>query len=271
MSLLNWLSPKKNAATKRPPRDTSGLSRMDSTRPAGPRTKEVVAGGNAQAANRKTERMARRELLYAVVRECMTNAGVLSSGYKFKVLSLDSRGQQFLLMVDLAREHGSETSRLAEIEATVAQSAKLRHDIVVTAVYWRMNEHVAVGLTTGHTPRQAPHAAAAAAASAPAPLTSPTDDFNQEAVAVESSPAPLTPSAPGGRYDPIDADEVAAFKQALAAGVARPASRAGARAFDGTAVQGPQSYTLLTGFEDTELPEQRSAPSLSTTQYGELN
>jgi hypothetical protein len=269
MSLLNWLSPKKNAAAKRPARDTSGLSRMDSTRPAGPRTKEVVAGGNAQAANRKTERMARRELLYAVVRECMTNAGVLSSGYKFKVLSLDSRGQQFLLMVDLAREHGSETSRLAEIEATVAQSAKLRHGIIVTAVYWRMNEHVAVGLTTGHTPRASAHAIPAAAALAP--LTSNADDFDHEAMAVESSPAPLAAAARTGRFDPIDADEVAAFKQALAAGVAPTAVRAGAKAFDGTAVQGPQSYTLLTGFEDTELPEQRNAPSLSTTQYGELN
>ena len=54
-------------------------------------------------ANRKHERMARRELLYAVVREAMVRAGVLSSSYKFKVLSLDPRGRQFLVMVDLAQ------------------------------------------------------------------------------------------------------------------------------------------------------------------------
>ena len=54
--------------------------------------------------------MARRELLYAVVRDAMTRAGVLSAGYKFKVLSLDARGRQFLVMVDLARNHGGETS-----------------------------------------------------------------------------------------------------------------------------------------------------------------
>jgi hypothetical protein len=268
MSLLNWFSPKRNSASKRTPRDTSGLSRMDSTRPAAPRTKAIVAGANAQAANRKNERMAHRELLYAVVRECMGNAGVLSSGYKFKVLSLDARGRQFLLMVDLAREHGSETGRLAEIEASIAQSAKLRHDIVVTAVYWRMNEHVAVGLSTGQGVRQAAHAAAA---SAPAPLESQPADLDHAAVSVDSSPAPLAPASRAGRFDPIDADEVAAFKKALAAGVTRSAPPTGARSFDGTAVQGPQSYTLLTGFEDTELPDQRRAPSLSTTQYGDLN
>jgi hypothetical protein len=269
MSLLDWFSPKRNGAAKRALRDTSGLSRMDSTRPASPRTKAIVAGGNAQAANRKNERMAHRELLYAVVRECMGNAGVLSSGYKFKVLSLDARGRQFLLMVDLAREHGSETSRLAEIEATIAQSAKLRHDILVTAVYWRMNEHVAIGLSTGQAAR---HAATgvAASASAPVPLESRADDLDREGLALDSSPAPLTPVA-RGRFDPIDADEVAAFKQALAAGVARPSPATGARSFDGTAVQGPQSYTLLTGFEDTELPDQRRTPALSSTQYGDLN
>ena len=266
MSLLNWLSPKKKAPGKRAAADTSGLSRMESTRPASARTKEVVAGANGQAANRKNERMARRELLYGVVRECMVNAGVLSSGYKFKVLSLDGRGRQFLLMVDLAREHASETNRLAEIEAMIAQSAKLRHDIVVTAVYWRMNDHVAVGLSTGHAPRHG-----LGTVSRPMPLESQPAALESEPAALESGPAPLAPVPPvargGGRYDPIDADEVAAFKQALADGVARPA----ARSFDGKSVQGPQSYTLLTGFEDTELPDMRRAPSLSSTQYGDLN
>jgi hypothetical protein len=46
--------------------------------------------------------MERREMLYAVVREAMVRAGVLSSTYKFKVLSLDPRGRQFMVMVDLA-------------------------------------------------------------------------------------------------------------------------------------------------------------------------
>ncbi len=84
------------------------------------------------------------------------------------------------------------------------------------------------------------------------------------------------------RFEPIRPDEVAAFKEALAAGAANPAAAAAAavgvqhgasaRTFDGSAKHGPQSYTLLTGFEDTELPdpEQRTPPVLSGTQYGDL-
>lgn len=80
---------------------------------------------------------------------------------KFKVLSLDQRGRQFLVMMDLAREYGGETARLSEIEALIAQTAKTRYDILVTAVYWRINDHVAVGLPQkGITPTPVPSAAA---------------------------------------------------------------------------------------------------------------
>lgn len=216
--------------------------------------------------------MARRELLYSVVRQAMMRAGVLSSGYKFKVLSLDAKGHQFLVMIDLARTSGAEPARLADIEAMVAQAAKARHDIAVSGVYWRMNEHVTVG-----DPVQAKLPGAQA----------PPAENSQPAV-LDSYPAPLD-SSPGGfgsagsrsapRFEPIQPDEVAAFKNALAAGVSGPVAAASAtpartgasaRAFDGSGKHGPQSYTLLTGFEDTELPEGRM-PVLSGTQYGELN
>ncbi len=141
MSLFSWLS-----RTRQVQADSSGLSRIDSTRPVARRhSGREAEGGNAQPANRKNERMARRELLYAVVRESMMRAGVLSASYKFKVLSLDARGRQFLVMVDLAPDNAGETVRLAEIEALIAQGAKSRHDIIVNAVYWRSNEHVAIG------------------------------------------------------------------------------------------------------------------------------
>ena len=252
MSLFSWLSPKKKKPAKSSPPSNSGLSRMEPTRPVNRRAKGPEAAPG-QPANRKGERMARRELLYGVVREAMVRSGVLSSSYKFKVLSLDSRGRQFLLMVDLAREHGQETSRLAEIEALIAQSAKSRFDIVVTAVYWRMSEHVAVGVPGA---RSMP--------SQPMPLES-------QPAALDSAPAPLaaTDKSAAAPFEPIDADEVAAFKQALAAGLARPVPTS-ARSFDGTAVHGPQSYTLLTGYEDTEMPDEPRTPALSGTQYGDL-
>ena len=128
--------------------------------------------------------MERRELLYAVVREAMVRAGVLSSSYKFKVLSLDPRGRQFMVMVDLAEGAASDTSRLAEIEAMIAQSAKARYEIVVSAVYWRANEHVAIGDAahfTAHKP----------IISQPAPLLDHHHQHHHHAAAI-SRPAPLS-------------------------------------------------------------------------------
>lgn len=325
MSLFSWFTTKKKKVEKHVPPVSSGLSRMDSTkpyvgeRPAGP----AVAPG--QPANRKHERMARRELLYTVVREAMVRAGVLSSSYKFKVLSLDQRGRQFLVMVDLSQGAGNDTVRLAEIEALIAQAAKSRHDILVSAVYWRSIEHVAVG-----DPLARP-AAARGSNSRPSPLSPQgTDSSPVPLLETVSQPAelmvpPERHSGPG-KFDPLGEDEVAAFQRALSAGLtvkeaaAKPipahndafartqvlprreeaalhpsvapkqpavaaaaagaavavahaaSSGAGARGFDGSAKHGPQSYTLLTGFEDTEMPEEANAGSnLSATQYGDLN
>lgn len=306
MSLFRWLFPASSAKRQPAAAESSGLSRMEATRPAAaPRKGKADAPLPGQPANRKSERMARRELLYAVVREAMVRSGVLSGSYKFKVLSLDARGRQFLIMMDLAREFGSETGRLAEIEALIAQGAKARHDIVVTAVYWRMNEHVAVG----RPERRMPSPRRALSDSAPMPLE-PLPAASQPAPLAAAVPAPApqpaaavaapTRTQPLPRYEPLQADEVAAFKRALAQGVsgaaapttapaavkpaavpaalkpaAVPASQpagASAKAFvDGSGKHGPQSYTLLTGYEDTELPDAEArVPGLSQTQYGEL-
>ncbi|HEY8048914.1 MAG TPA: hypothetical protein VIE63_07045 [Ramlibacter sp.] len=262
MSLLSWMFPAKKGASKQPNLpESSGLSRMDPTRPVR-RGERDIPVANAQPANRKHERMARRELLYGIVRETMMRTGVLTSSYKFKVLSLDGRGRQFLVMIDLSRDSGVAVTQLGEIEAMIAQAAKTRFDILVTAVYWRMSEHVAVGDPKRQPARAEPHAA-----DVPAVL--------------ESGPMPLEPKpVTRSRFEPIGADEVAAFKRAIAAGVDNPAATAAAAAgvahgakavgFDGVEHHGPQSYTLLTGFEDTEVAEEARAHVLSGTQYGEL-
>jgi hypothetical protein len=251
MSLFSWFSPKKKAEAQMSALPSSGMSRMESTRPYN--QMRNGNGGAAHPANRKQERMERRELLYAVVREAMVRAGVLSSSYKFKVLSLDPRGRQFMVMVDLARGAASDTTRLAEIEAMIAQSAKARYDILVSAVYWRANEHVAIG-DPAHFTAQKP------LISQPAPLM---DNL-------PSAPAELreAPPLPGRRFEPLHADEVAAFRKALAAGVR--GEHALAAANHGKT---PQSYTLLTGFEDTEMADNGDRPvgeHLSKTQYGNL-
>jgi hypothetical protein len=249
MSLFDWFGTRKRHEPHASVMPSSGLSRLDSTRPFNaPRQ-----AGTAAPANRKQERMARRELLYAVVREAMVRAGVLSSTYKFKVLSLDTRGRQFMVMVDLAQGANSDTARLAEIEAMVAQTAKQRYDILVTAVYWRSNEHVAVG-------DPAPRAAAA--------------QVQQQPQAQAQAPAQQRPHAKASRPAELhpaqgpSTDEVIAFKRALAASVR------GEQALAGAAVKHPHagdhSYTLLTGFEDTEMAARADDANLSGTQYGEL-
>lgn len=318
MSLFSWFS-RKPAPPKAKPRsagaEPSGLLNADATvplasgRPGQPLLQPVPP---EHAANRKNERMERRELLYTVVRDAMVRAGVLSASYKFKVLSLDQRGRQFLAMMDLAREYGGETARLSEIEALIAQTAKTRYDILVTAVYWRINDHVAVGLPQkGITPTTVPSAAApqgvvrkpvpAPAPAAPAPVAAPASSllFPAEPAArfpttptalgrtpsgttapapllpaSNTGPAPLAPASAPARFEPIEADEVAAFKRALADAAGRAPVAPAAAARPGVAVRSgpllPPSHS--TDFADTEMPgSDGQSTALSTTQYGELN
>ena len=318
MSLFSWFS-RKPAPPKAKPRsagaEPSGLLNADATvplapgRPGQPLLQPVPP---EHAANRKNERMERRELLYTVVRDAMVRAGVLSASYKFKVLSLDQRGRQFLVMIDLAREYGGETARLSEIEALIAQTAKTRYDILVTAVYWRINDHVAVGLPQkGITPTPVPSAAApqgvvrkpvpAPVPAAPAPVAAPASSllFPAEPAArfpttptalgrtpsgttapapllpaSNTGPAPLAPASGPARFEPIEADEVAAFKRALADAAGRAPVAPAAAARPGVAVRSgpllPPSHS--TDFADTEMPgSDGQSTALSTTQYGELN
>ena len=318
MSLFSWFS-RKPAPPKAKPRsagaEPSGLLNADATvplapgRPGQPLLQPVPP---EHAANRKNERMERRELLYTVVRDAMVRAGVLSASYKFKVLSLDQRGRQFLVMMDLAREYGGETARLSEIEALIAQTAKTRYDILVTAVYWRINDHVAVGLPQkGITTTTVPSAAApqgvvrkpvpAPVPAAPAPVAAPASSllFPAEPAArfpttptalgrtpsgttapapllpaSNTGPAPLAPASGPARFEPIEADEVAAFKRALADAAGRAPVAPAAAARPGVAVRSgpllPPSHS--TDFADTEMPgSDGQSTALSTTQYGELN
>ena len=247
MSLLQWFSKKPQPQAAQAP-ESSGLGHVDATMPLHPSARGRAPGANSgsHAANRKSERLERRELLYAVVRQSMTRAGVLSSSYKFKVLSLDSRGRQYLIMMDIARQYAGETARLAEIEGEIAKSAKSRHDILVTSVYWRVNEHVTTGLSKSAVPP----------VSSPVPLSA-------TPVAEPVAAPPAAPAKP--RFEPLQADEVAAFKQALAAGVPRPSTPpAGEVTKSGRRNPAPQPV-----FQDTQLDDSHSP--LSGTQYGDLN
>jgi hypothetical protein len=178
MSLFNWFT--RTNATSKPGTSHSGLGHMDGEPSSARHSRSKSPGASSgMTSARRSERLERRELLYAVVRESMTGAGLLSSSYKFKVLSLDSRGRQYLIMMDMAARNVSDPARLAGVETHIAKIAKTRHDLLVTAVYWRVNEHVSSSLS--HI----------------------QDDH------VRTLPTPR-------RFEPLQPSEVAAFKQALA-------------------------------------------------------
>ena len=232
MSLFQWFV-RKPVTRVAAGQQSSGLAHIDATVPfrAGGAPHRSNDTSAIHAANRKTERLERRELLYTVVRDAMTRAGVLSASYKFKVLSLDSRGRQYLIMMDLARKDAGAPDRLAEIEGVIAQNAKTRHDILVTAVYWRLHEHVTAGLSrTAVTPAEAAQAA----------------------------------PPPKPRFEPLHADEVAAFKQAIASATApQPLSA------PGEIIKSGRRNPAREPADDYEV-DRRASP-LSGTQYGDLN
>ena len=242
MSLFKWFSGRSSHTGKGD--DSGGSDRGSRSLPAVSRplrssSSRPAADPGPRSEERKIKRHARREQLYAAVRESMTHCGVLSASYKFKVLSLDQRGDEFLVMMDVDQSLGSQPGKLVDIENKIIHNAKARFEILVTSIYWRTDTRSTVGRRKEADPTSA-HTG---------------DSARQQ--------PPKTPS----RYEPVLDDEVAAFKQALAAASAR-----GPVAVDGAGKirSGPHSYTLLTGFEDTEMPESPTAPVLSNTQYGDL-
>jgi hypothetical protein len=243
MSFLNWFG-KKGPILETALSEPSDLGQVDATVPIHrPPSAMPVPERTAVSSPRRNERLERRELLYAVVRESMTAAGVLSSTYKFKVLSLDSSGRQYLIMMDMPRSHMTDPAHFAEIEGSIARSAKERYDILVTAVYWRTNDLV----TAGAAPAQAAHA----------PAHTPRVEPVQELT-------PVTPVAVPSPYAPIQNEEVLAFKRA----VASAASGASAAPRGELVHSGRRNPEPMPDFSDTE-PFDPSSP-LGTSQFGGL-
>ncbi len=227
--------------------DSSSLGHTDATLPVIPDDDPAVkspAQATGSSPNRRSERHWQRELLYSVVRDSMTRAGVLAASYKFKVLSLDTRGRQYLIMMDLVNGSAADAGRLAEMEAMLAQTAKVRHDILVTAVYWRISEQVTVGQSAPVIPR-------------------PAHSKDEKPSAVRLG---LTAALPG--YEPLQQDEIKAFKRAMASAHV-PADQI---AKGQVVASGRRSPKLPEEFEDTRMNTAAERPSpLSVTQYGDLN
>ena len=264
MSLFSWLTGK--PPTPHAPNMGTRVAPLaaDARGPAAAKSAAVSAADAVAdiATRRKNERARLRDLLYNVVRESMVRVGVLSSSFKFKVLATDPRGRKFIVMMDLSRDFGSEISQLAEIEALICQSARTRHNIVVSSVYWRAED------PAEDAKADAPQIDAKYRAMVPPAA----------GVTAAATPAKESPVAPKPKFDPVLADEIAALKRALAAGGTITSTPAGSSP--------TKNHALLTGYENTEiaesempdteiaeteiLDEEARYPALSPTQYGDL-
>lgn len=81
--------------------------------------------------------IARRQLS-GVVADAMVRAGVLSSQFTFKTLALDSKGESFLVLVNMSPEAALEDGfPLLHWEKWICRMALSFHGISVSSVYWR--------------------------------------------------------------------------------------------------------------------------------------
>jgi hypothetical protein len=267
MAWFNWFS-NKNTAARADSHDALSdvltSQQMDFTRPmngARPHStaQPAVAASAERLEQRRTERNAKRELLFQVVRESMVRVGVLSSAFKFKVLSLDQRGRSFLVMIELSAEFSGEVEKLAEIESMIAQTARHRFEIIVQAVYWRYFNATPTASTAASPSASAPTpllGALQAPISRPAPLfgmEGPSSSAHKSPMPQSvAQPAPGTAAAAASSkfqttagitasfpiigatasqkaaanvakptLEELSDDEVAAFRRALAAGAAQ--------------------------------------------------
>ena len=78
---------------------------------------------------RKSVRLGQRELLYRAVRDVMIRAGVLVASYRFKVLSLDAQGRQYLIMMDLLKVEMKDMKRVAgeKVSQSEVVSSRKKH------------------------------------------------------------------------------------------------------------------------------------------------
>ena len=226
----------------------------------------LVAPHAADTAPRPGERSARREMVYSSVRESMVRSGILSAGYKFKVLALDKRATQFIVMIDLAEQFSVGPEKLSQIEALIAYSAKTRFEILVTSVYWRLNGQLG----------------ASSAKAKPASTSAP----GAAGIRAGAGPARAGAAAPVAGIDPIEEAEIEAFKKALIDAATRPSpvlegDRQPAPAATRPAPIVPVRASAAQHVEAArQAARQGGVPAptpdtnfggLSTTQYGDLN
>lgn len=218
MSLISWLQAKKtgplpsNAAPRK--RKSFGQTTLPLISP------------------RRGRRILRREQLFSVVRESMIRGGVLSTSYEFKVLTLDSNGDSFLVLIDLALPADvMPDAYLLEIERWVQASAQSRHAMAIPSVYWR---------------RKAVHDQRGVALKAAVAAQTQRATSSERPTAIPMPPA----SRQGVPAQAVEAAEVEAFRQALAA--AAPPLRRGPPDTEDLMMPEPESHSDFSALSETQ-------------------
>jgi hypothetical protein len=83
----------------------------------------------------------RREKITKIVANLLSRSGIEAQHYKLILLTLDAKGYEYLVMLDLAREHIAFSSTLRQIEQHIIKESMNQFEIVVRAVYWQFNSH----------------------------------------------------------------------------------------------------------------------------------
>ena len=179
----------------------------------------------------------RRDQVFVAIREAMTRTGILPANYKFKVLSEDPQGNDFMVMMTLVVVAGEPLLPLGEMETTIMETALERFQIIVSAVYWRITEL------------------------APAAKFVPPVVVGRTAAQPVPAAQPVKPKSP---HETIAADEVIAFQQALLAASAQ------GQAMPQEKLPPRRRSNQPKDFQDTEMVDSSVAPVLSKTQYGDL-
>lgn len=194
MSLLSWLTGSKpekrrdrrGPALQFPPPPAPAAPTVVKPQAAPPTPEPAPPPSPSGQALRKAERAANREILYPIVRESMLKAGILSTRYTFKLLTTDTHGEKFMVMVDMAPEFLGDMEKLNEIEALITRAALSRHNLRVAGTYWRANAMVG---SDAHS-AGAPSSQSRIASTLPDPWSAPA--------AAPAKAGPARPDAPKG-------------------------------------------------------------------------
>lgn len=256
MALFGWLTGKKKKTGSAKPHPAEAMDSvmyeagvefgtMTARKAPVPSAQDAVLSAAEQAIEqrrqqRKADRSGRREALFGIVRESMLRAGILSSAYKFKVLSIDQKGRHFLVLLDLSLDlaRSEPASRLLEIEKMIVENAQTRVQVTVQAVYWRHYQAVAAGSARApvadsmKSPLRTAAAARTAAAQAAAPtgesLTAALGSSADSIAAALSAARDKMPAAPNTRPSELGGPSTGSMAQATAHFAAtQPLSKAG--------------------------------------------